>query len=62
MVKVEWAITPVEDDFELWYRQAIERGFCQNVPKNIYQYSKEKFWLESAMINFYQVMNYFHGD
>ncbi|BAY14104.1 hypothetical protein [Calothrix sp. NIES-2098] len=43
MVKVEWAITPVEDDFELWYRQAIERGFCQDVPKNIYQYSKEKF-------------------
>lgn len=26
MVKVEWAITPIEDDFELWYRQADYRG------------------------------------
>lgn len=22
MVKIEWAITPIEDDFERWYRQA----------------------------------------
>jgi metal-responsive CopG/Arc/MetJ family transcriptional regulator len=27
------AITPVEDEFERWYRQAIESGFCQDVPK-----------------------------
>jgi hypothetical protein len=27
------AMTPVEDEFERWYRQAIESGFCQDVPK-----------------------------
>ena len=27
------AMTPEEDEFECWYRQAIESGFCQDVPK-----------------------------
>ncbi|NMF62498.1 transposase (plasmid) [Brasilonema octagenarum UFV-E1] len=27
------AMTPLEDEFERWYRQAIESGFCQDVPK-----------------------------
>lgn len=27
------AMTPVEDEFERWYRQAIESGFCQDIPK-----------------------------
>lgn len=40
------AMTPLEDEFERWYCQAIESGFCQDVPKNIYPYSKEKFRLE----------------
>ncbi|MDZ8226945.1 hypothetical protein [Nostoc sp. ChiVER01] len=27
------AMTPLEDEFERWYCQAIESGFCQAVPK-----------------------------
>jgi hypothetical protein len=27
------AMTPLEDEFERWYRQAIESGFCQDIPK-----------------------------
>ncbi|WP_392530090.1 DUF6262 family protein [Nostoc sp. C117] len=27
------AMTPLEDEFERWYCQAIESGFCQDVPK-----------------------------
>ncbi len=56
MVKVKWAITPFEDDFELWYRQAGYReGFCQDVPKNIYQYSKDKF---DKFLSGYQLLSW----
>lgn len=27
------AMTPLEDEFERWYCQAIESGFCQDIPK-----------------------------
>ncbi len=27
------SMTPIEEEFERWYRQAIESGFCQDVPK-----------------------------